>query len=118
MEKWNRSRGAPAVAEDDDLEEHSPARRHGRGRIWEGRGRDRGAERRRKSCCLLVVACGLWGRGLEIPPGVLGDPRGDCCAGAALGKWEWAIRVPLAAAALFACWVRSVTGWLRVPLLD
>ena len=60
MEECNESRGAPAVAEDDDLEEHSPARRHGRGRIWEGRGRDRGAERRRKSCCLLVwpVACG------------------------------------------------------------
>jgi len=31
----------PAVAEDDDLEEHPPARRHGRGRIWERGGGER-----------------------------------------------------------------------------
>jgi hypothetical protein len=39
----DREPAAPAVAEDDDLEEHSPARRHGRGRrIWvRGRGRNR-----------------------------------------------------------------------------
>jgi hypothetical protein len=93
----DREPAAPAVAEDDDLEEHSPARRHGRGRrIWvSGRGRNRSG------------ACGRGAgeggraeggpRGWEIPPRVLGDSRRDWCA--------------------VACWLGKVLGFfLSLPL--
>ena len=63
MEKWNRSRGAPAVAEDDDLEERAPSRGHRdlprarAPRAWGGQREERlERERTLSSVCYLAVA--------------------------------------------------------------
>jgi hypothetical protein len=96
----DREPAAPAVAEDDDLEEHSPARRHGRGRqIWvRGRGRNRSG------------ACGRGAGKEEEQRGVQED-----------GKFRlafWAIRVGIGAllpAGLERSWVFSLVAvgrWL------
>ena len=105
MGKCNESRGAPAVAEDDDLEEHSPARRHGRGRIWEHRGGE-GSGAGEEEWKSRGPEAGVWGEagGLGIPPGALGDPDPRRDWRAAVGRKERFRSV--GAAFLFACWVR------------
>jgi hypothetical protein len=106
-----RERAVPAVAEDDDLEEHSPARRHGRGRrIWSADGADsdrvgacgRGADTATRS--------GGRGRGPEVG-------RTDGMGSSA--SCSEVIRVGIGAlcSALFSCWLgRSRVFFCRVPL--
>jgi hypothetical protein len=90
------SGGAPAVAEDDDLEEHSPARPHGRG-SGEREGWGPSEEDLGRFCASVSDLLWDWSGSRPLsrkrkPEGVLMEGCSTCLDGCAAGKSYWLFR--------------------------